>query len=968
MSEPGEIRIVGARQHNLKNISCSVPRNKLVVITGPSGSGKSSLAFDTLFSEGQRRYVQSLSSYARQFLDQMEKPDVDLIEGLSPAVAIEQRTSGSSPRSTVATSTEIYDFLRLLYSSLGRRHHPKTGKPLVRWTSPQIVDRILTAPEGAAFNLLAPIVSGQKGELRDVFEHLKKDGFLRARVDGEIRLLEEPIKLSKSQPHTVEVVIDRLKVSSTIQSRLAESLELALKKGGGVVVINWMPDVPQPDPSGDWVMSNQDFDPETGYRFPELGSRHFSFNNPLGACPHCHGLGGIIIPDDKLIVPDPGLSLKDGAIRPWARMPKRLAPHFQGLQRDVAKHLRVSLDIPWANLPTAAQNFILFGSGEDEMLFTVVRRGEIVTQKKPFEGVLAMIQNLYDTSTSQLTKVRLKQYMSRQDCTVCHGTRLRPETLAVRLPAAPGFGELNIYEFCDLGVGKALRYLNGISWSQQELHIGAEVLKEVRQRLKFLDEVGLSYLSLNRETGTLSGGEAQRIRLATQIGSGLTGVLYILDEPSIGLHSRDQERLLGTLKHLRSLGNTVLVVEHDEETMFEADYILDMGPGAGARGGQVVAAGTVEEICKNPKSPTGLYLSGASRIAIPRRRTPPTRGWLTVLGARENNLQNIDAAFPIGLFTCVTGVSGSGKSTLVNDILSRALFRHFYASKDFPGRHDGLRGLDDLDKVIVIDQSPIGRTPRSNALTFSGAFDYIRDLFAQLPASRVRGYSVGRFSFNTPGGRCEFCKGDGYKIIEMNFLPDVYVPCEGCKGRRFNRETLEVTYKGHNIADILDLTVNDVLTLLGNVPGLTPKLEALAKVGLGYLPVGQSATTLSGGEAQRIKLAAELAKRATGRTVFILDEPTTGLHFVDVEQLLGVLRELRDGGNTIIVIEHHMDVIKSADYVMDLGPGGGEEGGRIVVCGTPEDVAACEVSHTGRFLKKALESGVKKEMYEKELV
>lgn len=943
----GHIRIIGARQHNLKNITLSIPRHKLVVITGPSGSGKSSLAFDTLFAEGQRRYVQSLSSYARQFLDQMEKPDVDFIEGLSPSVAIEQHSAGGSPRSIIATSTEIYDYLRLLFASCGQRYHPETGKLLQKFTTQQIADRILAEKDGSAFVLLAPIVKKQKGDMRDVFERLRKDGYVRVRVDGEIRMLEETTKLDKNSAHDVEVVIDRLKVDSSIRTRLADSLELALKVGKGVVIVHW-------PGKKDWLLSNQAFDPETGYRFPELTARHFSFNSPLGACPECHGLGTQLVIDPDLLVPDKTRSLAEEAIAPWSRGVKSLAGHYQGILRDLARHAGVSMNTAWNKLPEKFKKLVLEGSRDKFIEFTVIRRGEIRTQEKKFEGVIAQVREMHDESYSIVTRMRLRQYMNRQTCAVCHGSRLRPEVLCVKLQSESQL--LNIHEFCRLNVVDAFEFLEKIQLNEEQQKISKDVLREIHVRLQFMRDVGLEYLTLDRETGTLSGGEAQRIRLATQIGSGLTGVLYVLDEPSIGLHARDQDRLLRTLCHLRDLGNTVIVVEHDEATIRHADHIVDLGPAAGARGGYVVAEGSVQDILKNPKSPTGLFLSGKMKIGMCRDRLATTSEWLTVRGAKENNLKNIDAKFPLHLMTCVTGVSGSGKSTLVNDILCRALERHFYNAKDKPGKHRAFDGLDYLDKIVVVDQSPIGRTPRSNALTYTGAFNYIRDLFARLPAARVRGYTKSRFSFNTTGGRCEHCEGEGYIKIEMNFLPDVYVKCSVCNGDRFNRETLEITYKGYTIADILRLTVNECLGLFKNIPGLSTKLEALCKVGLGYLPGGQAATSLSGGEAQRIKLATELSKRATGRTLFVLDEPTTGLHASDIDCLLKVLCELRDAGNTIVIIEHQLDVIKSCDWIIDLGPEGGEGGGNIVVAGTPEEVVKCSSSHTGRFLARVVNS------------
>lgn len=953
MPEPTHLRILGARQHNLKNVSLSLPRNRLIVMTGPSGSGKSSLAFDTLFAEGQRRYVQSLSSYARQFLDQMEKPEVDAIEGLSPSVAIEQRSAGSSPRSTVATSTEIYDYLRVLYSSIGVPHHPKTGKPLRRWTVQEMVDQILEKPASGRFMVLAPVIRGEKGEFRDILDRLRREGFVRARIDGELRSLDEPIKLDKKSSHRIEAVVDRLKISDSIHTRLTDSLELALRLGQGIVTILWPPgegNAPDAAPLAEWHLSNQNFDPESGYHFPQITPRHFSFNSPQGACPVCHGLGTELMADADLIVPDPSLTLEEGAIAPWAKAHKSTKGHYKNLLKDLAEYARVPLNRPWSALPETFKDLLLHGS---KGIPVPHGSGPGKNREKPFEGVVAQVQHLHDSSESQFTKLRLRPYMNRLPCPACGGKRLRPEILAVTLPSA-GEGP-GIHVFTGWSVDQALAFLDAQTWDSAQKQIAGEIIHEITSRLRFLSDVGLGYLSLGREMNTLSGGESQRIRLATQIGSGLTGVLYILDEPSIGLHQRDNDRLLHTIQTLRDQGNTVIVVEHDEDTIRAADYLVDLGPAAGARGGYIVAEGSVAEVTANPKSVTGAYLSGRNKLGVPKHRHPAENGFITVRGARENNLRNIDAAFPIGCLTCVTGVSGSGKSTLVNGILSHALFRHFYGSKEKPGAHDRIEGLDFIDKVVIIDQSPIGRTPRSNPLTYSGAFNGIRDLFAQLPSARVRGYNAGRFSFNTPGGRCEHCEGDGALKIEMHFLPDVYVPCEVCKGRRFNRETLEITYKGRNIADVLALTIDEGLDLFKNIPGVHDKLQAMAKVGLGYLPMGQSATTLSGGEAQRIKLAAELAKRATGRTCFILDEPTTGLHFTDIEQLLQVLFELRNNGNTLIVIEHQLDVIKSADWVIDLGPEGGQGGGKVVATGTPEAVAKNPASHTGRFLKRFLE-------------
>jgi len=962
-----EIRIGGARQHNLKNVSLTLPRNQLVVFTGVSGSGKSSLAFDTLYAEGQRRYVESLSTYARQYLEQMEKPDVDFIEGLSPAIAIEQRTAGGNPRSTIATTTEIHDFLRLLFAHLGQPHHPKTGKPLRRWSVQQMVDRVLVAREGTAVQILAPIIQKQKGEFRDVVEKLRREGFVRARFDGKIAELEQPPRLDKSRAHTIEAVIDRLKISDAIKTRLTDSLELALKTGNGVVTILFGP----PDaPVEELSLSNQNFDPETGYRYAEITPRHFSFNSPQGACPVCDGLGTESVFDPALLIPDGAVALEDMPVAPWRRASPALAKFYKGQLAALAIAFNEPVDRPYRECGDAFQHALLEGTGEEKIAFHGTRGGKPVIVERPFEGLIAQLTRLHDESKSELTRHRLHEYMTRITCRTCGGARLRPEVLAVTLGGPPrsraregvdseppphggGYG-LNIAQFSHLSINAAQRWLEAWTLSPQEEKIGGEVRREILLRLGFLNQVGLGYLTLDRESGTLSGGEAQRIRLATQIGSKLTGVLYILDEPSIGLHQRDNERLLETLRELRDLGNTVIVVEHDEDTIRAADYLVDMGPYAGARGGQVVAAGTVAEVLANPKSLTGQFLNGAQSIRIPKTRLPTNHGFVRVVNARENNLRNVTVGFPIGLMTCVTGVSGSGKSTLVNDVLCRALFRHFYLSKEAPGAHDGIDGLELIDKAIVIDQTPIGRTPRSNPLTYTGAFNSIRDLFAQLPSSRVRGYGPGRFSFNVKGGRCEHCEGDGVIKIEMNFLPPVYVTCEACGGRRFNRETLEITYKGLNIADILEMTVDDGLNFFRNVPAAADKLEALAAVGLGYLHLGQQATTLSGGEAQRVKLAAELAKRATGRTMYIMDEPTSGLHFADIEQLLGVLFKLRNAGNTLVIIEHQLDVIKCADYVIDLGPEGGEGGGQIVAKGTPEFIAAQPASHTGRFLRKLL--------------
>jgi excinuclease ABC subunit A len=965
-----EIRIGGARQHNLKNISLTLPRNKLVVLTGVSGSGKSSLAFDTLYAEGQRRYVESLSTYARQYLEQMEKPDVDFIEGLSPAIAIEQRTTGGNPRSTIATTTEIHDFLRLLFAHLGQPHHPVTGKPLRRWSVQQMVDRVLAAKEGTPVQILAPVVQKQKGEFRDVVEKLRRDGFVRARFDGKITELETPPRLDKARAHTIEAVIDRLKISDAIKTRLTDSLELALKTGHGIVTVLFGP----PDAiTEELTLSNQNFDPETGYRYAEITPRHFSFNSPQGACPVCDGLGTESIFDPALLIPDETVRLEDMPVAPWRRSAPALVKLYRGQLQALASAYNEPLSRPYRECADVFQQALLHGTGEEKISFITTRQGKAVTTEKPFDGLIAQLTRLYEESKSEMTRHRLNQYKSRITCHACHGARLRPEVLAVTIGGPPSVGPrsqtpfgseenfleqrssgLNIAQFSHLSINAAQHWLENWTLTAQEEKIGGEVRREILLRLGFLNHVGLGYLALDRESGTLSGGEAQRIRLATQIGSKLTGVLYILDEPSIGLHQRDNERLLETLREMRDLGNTVIVVEHDEDTIRAADYLVDLGPHAGSRGGQVVAAGTVAEVMANPKSLTGQFLTGERSIRVPRVRMQAQNGWIRVMNARENNLRNVTVGFPAGLMTCVTGVSGSGKSTLVNDVLCRALFRHFYHAKEAPGKHDAIDGLDLIDKAIVIDQTPIGRTPRSNPLTYTGAFNSIRDLFAQLPSSRVRGYGPGRFSFNVKGGRCEHCEGDGVIKIEMNFLPPVYVTCEACGGRRFNRETLEITYKGLNIADVLAMTVDDGLNFFRNVPAAADKLEALTTVGLGYLHLGQQATTLSGGEAQRVKLAAELAKRATGRTMYILDEPTSGLHFADIEQLLQVLFKLRNAGNTLVIIEHQLDVIKCADYVIDLGPEGGDGGGQVVAKGTPEFVAAQPGSFTGKFLREIL--------------
>jgi excinuclease ABC subunit A len=994
------IRIGGAREHNLKNLTLQIPRDKLVVVTGLSGSGKSSLAFDTIYAEGQRKYVESLSAYARQFLDQMQKPDVDFIEGLSPAIAIEQRSSGSSPRSIIATTTEVYDYLRLLYAHIGQAHCPDTGVPISTQSTSDIVDKILALPPRTKVMLLAPVVRRQKGEFRDVFERLAREGFVRVRVDGEMLELGEQaarIKLDKKKFHSIEAVVDRLVIDDKIRVRLSDSTETALRWGEGVMfTLHQLPEETKPNDekrvardaarsttppvtrqsapaTGDWIEtlhSNKMCSPATGKSYDPPTPKHFSFNAPAGACPVCHGLGQKLIFDEHLVVPNFDEPL-ESAIQPWRRAGKRMNIYYKALLRSVAAHFNVDLQTPWKDLPENFKTALLNGSGEENVEFKFWRAGGVSTIDRPFEGVLPNLERLATESESEFIRNRLKAYMSPQFCDACKGKRLKPEILAVTLGGAeytsqfktqssklkilklPG---LSIMDVCGLSVEKADEFFAALKLTEFEQKIAGEVIKEIRARLGFLKNVGLGYLTLDRESGTLSGGEAQRIRLATQIGAALVGVLYVLDEPSIGLHQRDNDRLLATLKGLRDLGNTVLVVEHDADTIRSADYILDLGPGAGVHGGELVAAGVLPQILANKNSLTGQYLNGELNIAVPKKRLSPdeNKGWLEVTGCRENNLQNIDVRIPLGTFTCVTGVSGSGKSTLVSDILQRALFRKFYGSKERPGEHKALKGFEGLDKVIVIDQSPIGRTPRSNPATYTGMFNQIRDLFARLPAAKVRGYEPGRFSFNVKGGRCEKCEGDGILKIEMNFLPPVYVTCEACNGKRYNRETLEISYKGKNIADVLDMTVDEAVDFFRAVPKIYDPLLTLAEVGLGYIHLGQQATTLSGGEAQRVKLATELSRKATGRTLYILDEPTTGLHFHDVAKLLEVLFKLRDAGNTLVIIEHNLDVIKTADWLIDLGPEGGSRGGRIVAEGPPEKIVHIPESFTGHYLKTVL--------------
>ena len=961
------IRIGGAREHNLKNLTLEIPRDKLVVVTGLSGSGKSSLAFDTIYAEGQRKYVESLSAYARQFLDQLQKPDVDYIEGLSPAIAIEQRSSGTNPRSIIATTTEIYDYLRLLFANIGQPHCPETGVPVIPQTTSDIVDRILALPPKTRVMLLAPIIEDQKGEFRDVLERLAREGFVRVRVDGEFLELASNvrIKLEPKQKHFIDVIVDRLVIDEKVRIRLSDSVETALKWGEGRLRVLHQNPAASATNNAEWaetLHSNRNYSPATGKSFDKLTPKHFSFNAPMGACPVCHGLGQKMVFDEALIVPDEEKSLEQGAVLPWRRGGKRMITYYKALLRGVAQHYEQDMEAPYRTLPQDFRTILMRGSRDTEITFHFWRAGKISTAKKTFEGVVPHLERLYAESESEFTRNRLKGFMNPQFCDACGGQRLKAEVLAVTIgdpkvkrrkgPEIPG---LSIMDVCALSIDRADAFFDGLKLTEFQKKIAQDVIKEIRSRLKFLRDVGLGYLTLNRESGTLSGGEAQRIRLATQIGAGLVGVLYILDEPSIGLHQRDNERLLRTLTRLRDMGNSVIVVEHDEDTIRSADYVLDLGPGAGVRGGEVVAQGTLGDVLKSPKSLTAKYLNGELSIPLPKKRIRPSPDrWLEIIGATENNLKKIDVRIPLGTLTCVTGVSGSGKSTLVDDILRRALFRHWFGSKEQPGKHREIRGKDSLDKVIVIDQTPIGRTPRSNPATYTGMFNHIRDLFARLPAAKIRGYDAGRFSFNVKGGRCEKCQGDGLIKIEMHFLPPVYVTCEACNGRRYNRETLEINFKGMNIADVLDMTVDEAVTFFRAVPHIYDSCLTLAEVGLGYLRLGQSGTTLSGGEAQRLKLASELSRKATGRTLYILDEPTTGLHFYDVAKLLEVLFKLRASGNTLLIIEHNLDVIKTADWVIDLGPEGGEAGGRIVAEGPPEQVARAEGSFTGQFLRRLL--------------
>ncbi len=937
-----KIIVKGARAHNLKNIDVEIPRDKLVVITGLSGSGKSSLAFDTIYAEGQRRYVESLSAYARQFLGQMDKPDVDYIEGLSPAISIDQKTTSKNPRSTVGTVTEVYDYLRLLFARVGRPHCPKCGKEISRQTVEQMVDQLLKFPERTRLQVLAPVVRGRKGEHQKLLEEVRKAGYVRVRVNGEVMELEQEIKLEKNKKHSIEVVVDRISLRPEGAARLAGSLEAALKLGEGVAVV----DVAE---HGELVFSENFACVDCGISLEELAPRMFSFNSPFGACPACTGLGNTMEIDPDLVIPDMRKSLSDGAIVPWSRSTSNYYPQ---LLQALADHYRFSVNTPLDELKPEHLQAILYGTGGERIKFRWENMfNEIKIYNTSFEGVLPNLERRYRESTSDYVRTELEEYMSTKACPECKGARLKPESLAVTV------GGKNIDEVCRLSVEECLDFFSGLELTEREEIIAKAILKEIRERLGFLVNVGLDYLTLGRAAGTLSGGEAQRIRLATQIGSSLMGVLYVLDEPSIGLHQRDNERLINTLKRLRDLGNTLLVVEHDEDTMLAADHIIDIGPGAGAHGGEVVAAGTLEEIKATPGSVTGEYLSGRKEIPVPLIRRPPNGKWIEVVGAAENNLKGITARIPLGTFTCVTGVSGSGKSTLVNEILYKAIAQQLNGARARPGAHTEIRGLENLDKVIDIDQSPIGRTPRSNPATYTSVFDAIRELFSQTQEAKLRGYKQGRFSFNVKGGRCEACRGDGIIKIEMHFLPDVYVPCEVCKGRRYNRETLEVKYKGKNIAEVLDMTVDEAVEFFKNLPKIYRKLKTMQDVGLGYIRLGQPATTLSGGEAQRVKLASELCRRSNGKTLYILDEPTTGLHIADIHKLLTVLQRLVEAGDTVLVIEHNLDVIKSADYILDLGPEGGAKGGRIIATGTPEDIAGDGMSYTGQFLKRHLRRG-----------
>jgi len=943
------IVISGAREHNLKDVDLELPRDALIVITGLSGSGKSSLAFDTIYAEGQRRYVESLSAYARQFLGLMEKPDVDSIEGLSPAISIDQKTTSRNPRSTVGTVTEIYDYLRLLWARIGTPHCPECGEEITGQTQEQIVDRLMTLEDGTKFMVMAPVVRGRKGEYGKLLDQMRLEGYSRAQIDGELLRLDEKIELDKKYKHDISVVVDRLVMKTDLRRRLSESVEAAAGLAAGLVEVEIVEgkgaggSKDAEYPGGVMLFSEQFACLNCGTSIPELEPRIFSFNSPHGACDRCHGLGFQRVIDPELVVPDPTLSLAEGALQPWNR---GITAYWRRLIASVAAHNDIDVDKPWSQLTQEEKEIFLYGTGDERHHVSYTNRfGRRRSYKVRFEGIVNNLQRRYEETDSESNRERIEGYMAEQPCPACHGARLRPESLAVKV------GGLSIAEYSDLSAHAASKWIRELEMTETEKAIARLIVREITERLSFLENVGIGYLSLGRSARTLSGGEAQRIRLATQIGSHLVGVMYVLDEPSIGLHQRDNEKLIATLDRLRDLGNTVIVVEHDEGTMMAADHLVDLGPGAGEHGGHVISAGTPKQVAKDPSSLTGQYLSGKKRIEVPQERRRPT-GELLVRGAREHNLKDVDVEIPLRVFCCVTGVSGSGKSTLVNETLHHAVANRLHQAKLRPGAHDGIDGLDQIDKIINIDQSPIGRTPRSNPATYTGLFDHIRQIFTQTQEARARGYKPGRFSFNVKGGRCEVCKGDGQIKIEMHFLPDVYVPCEQCHGKRYNRETLEVRFKGKNIADVLEMSVEEAVGFFENVPKIARRLRTLNDVGLGYIRLGQPATTLSGGEAQRVKLATELSKVATGDTLYILDEPTTGLHFADVQRLLDVLGRLVDAGNTVVVIEHNLDVIKTADHLVDLGPEGGEGGGEIVATGTPEEVAAVAGSYTGRFLSE----------------
>ena len=934
-----QITIRGAREHNLKNVTLSIPRDKLVVFTGLSGSGKSSLAFDTIYAEGQRRYVESLSAYARQFLGQMEKPDVDIIEGLSPAISIDQKGTSKNPRSTVGTVTEVYDYLRLLYARVGHPHCPVCGREVRRQTVDQMADHVEKLPKGTRVMVLGPVVKGRKGEYRSLIDDIRKSGFVRVRVDGSLYEIGEPIPMDKNKKHDVQVVVDRIAVGPDQRTRLVDSIETAARLGGGSVII-------APVDGGEELQMSQDYAcPYDGTSVPEPEPRNFSFNNPHGACPVCTGIGSQLVVDGDLVVPDPSLSLREGAIAAWSKSQF----FYPELLESVSKYFGIDMDKPWSKLPKQQRDLLLNGTGDKKIRFGYKNQyGHSRWYEAPFEGVVANLQRRYEETQSEYLKAELERYMSDKPCPACKGRRLKPESLAVTV------ADRNIADVTQLSVSAAIGFIDKLDLTEREQLIARGILKEIRERLQFMIDVGLDYLTIERAANTLSGGESQRIRLATQIGSKLMGVLYILDEPSIGLHQRDNRRLINTLVSLRDLGNTLIVVEHDEETIRSADYMVDIGPAAGEHGGEIIAAGPVDKVLRDPNSITAAYLRGDRMIPVPAHRRKGNGKKLVIKGARANNLKDIDVTIPLGSFVAVSGVSGSGKSSLITDILSRKVAQYFYRAKDRPGPHESVEGLDHLDKAIDIDQSPIGRTPRSNPATYTGMFTHIRDLFASLPEAKMRGYKAGRFSFNVKGGRCENCQGDGIIQIEMQFLPDVYVPCEVCHGSRYNREVLEVKFRGHSISDVLEMTVDEALDVFENVPTIKAKLRTLHDVGLGYIRLGQPATQLSGGEAQRVKLSSELSRRDTGRTLYLLDEPTTGLHYADVERLLAVLHRLVDHGNTVVVIEHNLDVLKTADWLIDLGPEGGEKGGYVIAEGTPEQLAADKSSATGKYLREPL--------------